>query len=640
MTGSHRDEIAKLEALYSANPEGRIFTHLAEAYRKAGDLARARETIERGLERHGDYSSAHVVRGRILIDQGERGEAERAFQRVLALDPENRIALWTLGDLAREAGRPAEALGFYQELLLLDPTDEAAEALVRSLDYELGAATAAAAEPEAVRGAAVAEPPRFEEPLLAEEPFEFVPLAEGPTALEPIDLELGGMGADSFDPFDLGSAMLDLEVAAFEASPEPLDPEMATLDAGPELLELDALTDEPAPPLFDLDEALFGMAPVEAESSESESVEAEVVASELIELDGEVALEAELSEGDLYGFEEFSSEFNDFGAEGSELPWGGEESSAGWEDGATVPAGEGEPFVGAEFDLAEAEGGAELIAEDVFVTEDLLAGEEELTGESELIDESELTGEAEIAAVEPDFEVPASAGAHEVGPVVTETLAELYASQGLYDRATDIYRELLRIRPGDPRLLSRLEALEGTAQAAASAPEPEPVVVARSGRSIGQYLSGLLAFVGTAPEAGEPEADAREAELPAPEAAAEMLPVAEMAPVEEIAVAEVAPVEAPAAEAEPAAGELLYLDESMVVEEGSAESDVLYLDESMVVAEAAGAAGDEFDRLFAGQGEGEEETPVAPPVAAAGAGEGDDDDLEMFRSWLQNLKRS
>ncbi|HEX7050930.1 MAG TPA: tetratricopeptide repeat protein, partial [Longimicrobiales bacterium] len=66
MTESQRDEIAKLEALYSANPDGRIFTHLAEAYRKAGDLERARETIERGLERHGSYPSAHVVHGRVL----------------------------------------------------------------------------------------------------------------------------------------------------------------------------------------------------------------------------------------------------------------------------------------------------------------------------------------------------------------------------------------------------------------------------------------------------------------------------------------------------------------------------------------------------------------------------------------------
>ena len=45
MSDAHRDEIAKLEALYSEHPEGRVFTHLAEACRKAGDLDRAREVL-------------------------------------------------------------------------------------------------------------------------------------------------------------------------------------------------------------------------------------------------------------------------------------------------------------------------------------------------------------------------------------------------------------------------------------------------------------------------------------------------------------------------------------------------------------------------------------------------------------------
>mgnify|MGYP006202799619 CR=1 FL=1 len=49
MPESSRDEIAKLEALYANNPEGRVFTHLAEAYRKAGELDRARAILEDGL---------------------------------------------------------------------------------------------------------------------------------------------------------------------------------------------------------------------------------------------------------------------------------------------------------------------------------------------------------------------------------------------------------------------------------------------------------------------------------------------------------------------------------------------------------------------------------------------------------------
>ncbi|HEX7119896.1 MAG TPA: HD domain-containing phosphohydrolase [Longimicrobiales bacterium] len=92
MSRSYEDEILRLRLLSAAHPNARILTHLAEAYRKSGDLQRARETVERGLERHAEYPSAHVVLGRVLDDLGDAAGAERAFRRVLELDPENAAA--------------------------------------------------------------------------------------------------------------------------------------------------------------------------------------------------------------------------------------------------------------------------------------------------------------------------------------------------------------------------------------------------------------------------------------------------------------------------------------------------------------------------------------------------------------------
>ena len=122
MAESRRDEIAKLEALYASNPEGRVFTHLAEAYRRAGELDRARETLERGLERHPDYPSAHVVLGRVHADLGHGEEAAASFRRVLQLDPENLIARRSLAEAARSAGHDEDALRHYRELLEQDPS--------------------------------------------------------------------------------------------------------------------------------------------------------------------------------------------------------------------------------------------------------------------------------------------------------------------------------------------------------------------------------------------------------------------------------------------------------------------------------------------------------------------------------------
>ena len=43
--------------------------------------------------------------------------------------------------------------------------------------------------------------------------------------------------------------------------------------------------------------------------------------------------------------------------------------------------------------------------------------------------------------------------------LLTRTMADLYAEQGLHREAVEIYEELLRDSPGDPELLTRLEAL-------------------------------------------------------------------------------------------------------------------------------------------------------------------------------------
>lgn len=133
MSEPFREEITRLEALYAGNPGGRVFTHLAEAYRKAGELDRARDILDRGLRNHGEYASAYVVLGRVLIDMGQSDEARAAFRRVIELDRHNLIALRSLGDLASEAGDTAKALRYYRELLALDPADEVLQATVARL---------------------------------------------------------------------------------------------------------------------------------------------------------------------------------------------------------------------------------------------------------------------------------------------------------------------------------------------------------------------------------------------------------------------------------------------------------------------------------------------------------------------------
>ena len=124
MASINRDEISRLELLHAAHPDGLVFPHLADAYRRAGRYAQAESVLDAGLRRHSEYSSAHVVLGRLRLDQGKHDEAERAFRRVLELDPQNQVALEALGRVSLEQGRLEEALEQFRRLSRIKPTEE------------------------------------------------------------------------------------------------------------------------------------------------------------------------------------------------------------------------------------------------------------------------------------------------------------------------------------------------------------------------------------------------------------------------------------------------------------------------------------------------------------------------------------
>lgn len=101
----------RIRRLYSRfhSPEdrqGRSFVPLADAYRRAGDLLRARLLLEEGLRRHPDFASGHVVAMRIALDVSDHAGALAATRRVLELDPDNveaRQVLDRVGPLAEDA---------------------------------------------------------------------------------------------------------------------------------------------------------------------------------------------------------------------------------------------------------------------------------------------------------------------------------------------------------------------------------------------------------------------------------------------------------------------------------------------------------------------------------------------------------
>jgi HD-GYP domain-containing protein (c-di-GMP phosphodiesterase class II) len=154
MASTHRDEISRLELLHAAHPDGLVFPHLADAYRRAGRYSQAEVVLTAGLRRHADYSSAHLVLGRLRLDQGKREEARGAFERVLQLDPQNHVALEYMGELALEEGRLGKALHHFRALQRQRPDADLARRIDELARRVNPASPAGTAEParESARG--------------------------------------------------------------------------------------------------------------------------------------------------------------------------------------------------------------------------------------------------------------------------------------------------------------------------------------------------------------------------------------------------------------------------------------------------------------------------------------------------------
>jgi len=127
------DRLRELQEKFDENPR-RYFAPLANEYRKGGQPKRAIEICRAHLVQMPGHMSGQIVYGQALFEAGEWAEAKTVFERALTLDPENLIALRSLGDMALQAGNTSEARTWYVRLLDADPKDAAVIALMSEID--------------------------------------------------------------------------------------------------------------------------------------------------------------------------------------------------------------------------------------------------------------------------------------------------------------------------------------------------------------------------------------------------------------------------------------------------------------------------------------------------------------------------
>lgn len=247
---AYQSEIDKLEERFREKPE-QWFAALADVYRKNGDLELAIEILVTWIEKRPTYTSGYIVHGRCLVDMGNDGEAAAVFQKVLELDPENIIALRSLGEIAQRAGDSAGARAWLTRLLEVDPMNEEAHETLEALGGPAESPDVAAPPPPSAPALEAAPEEPIEAATAAPMGLEPTEQFEGPeespeAPVKPLIDESAPLNMDA--PVSMESVHTDAELASPDASGDA-----GTLEAPAESPEapVEPLVDEPAP--FNMD---------------------------------------------------------------------------------------------------------------------------------------------------------------------------------------------------------------------------------------------------------------------------------------------------------------------------------------------------------------------------------------------------
>ena len=454
---AYEKEIQKLERRFEENPD-QYFAPLADAHRKAGDYDRALQLVTDGLERRPDYISGRIVRGRCLVDLGDNSAASEVFESVLELDPENIIAFNQLATLAEDAGDKTKAVGWLEKLLEVDPLNDEAQEWIERLkqpeaEGEPGAKEGQAEGADLVE-AAVVDP-------------EAPP--EGLEAVEPV----APPGASEEEPDDRLETELQPEGPVLE-QPESDDAALVTQEPD-QTVELEApaagVEDQAAVPI-DLDAEVEKAEEVVLSVESTADTEVEDQAAVPTELGAEVEKEEEVT---LSVESTADTEVEDQAAVPTEL--GAEVEKAEEVTLSVDPTAETEKFPAIDPEEPVGEP-PEAVVADVPVP---------AAAEMSPVSEDETPGATQdLPLIEPDLDdVPAGEAEYQAEPVITETMAEVYVSQGLVEDAKEVYRQLIDQYPGDEKLMQKLAALEASDPEVDGEPVPQSAGVKYSATETG-----------------------------------------------------------------------------------------------------------------------------------------------------------
>jgi len=467
-------EIVKLTERISKDPKSKLFVPLAEEYKKIGDIEMAIYVLSEGLKQNPTYVTARSLLGRLLLENGDLVAAQKEFEEVVKVVPDNLMGRRKLGDLYLRQNKKTEALQQYKVALSLNPGDKPFAQQVAELEEQLRVSTTPELKIETKPQIAV--PAAAQEQQKALEQSVSLPASPAPKGPEP------------------------QAIAAPESQPLKQEPRIEPAEGiAPSMPEKKAETTQTAK--VAVDESAITTAPAEIPTKEIKAPEAGIFPESKQDLTAAPFFETEEPE-EVLAFEPL------------------EEEPSAVQEVVSAP----ESFEGFMEEKAPSVGNVFDTTSSVLETVDLQAEplgvlkREEPASDSDIVsaDEMDLFGEASqkpaVVFQEEPHQVSGEGREKQVGAAAesalldewkesepeqkkerpeeqsddftTDTLAELYIAQGFYEKAIDIYQRMVENHPesvGLQNKLARVKAMaagpEETVALSNRAPEPldEPV---------------------------------------------------------------------------------------------------------------------------------------------------------------------
>jgi Flp pilus assembly protein TadD len=113
--------LAAFERVAMVDPSAITLYNLGTLYMKAARPAEAQTAFERALAANPDYADVHNTLGALIAQRGDFATAITHFRRALAVKPDYADAMNNLGFVLFQNGQPQEALTLYQRALQLQP---------------------------------------------------------------------------------------------------------------------------------------------------------------------------------------------------------------------------------------------------------------------------------------------------------------------------------------------------------------------------------------------------------------------------------------------------------------------------------------------------------------------------------------